>query len=78
LRWKNQSIVDLANSLDFRKAYAFPPVSWSMQDQLIDVGLSPYGYDPPMAATLACRSSRFSNAPRPVVHDGVAYISTGS
>ena len=81
LVWKTKRSFDLASlQWDLRKAYCTPTVvSIDGRDQLVDVGAQrAYGYDPTDGRELwHVDLPGFSDAPRPVIHDGIAYISTG-
>jgi outer membrane protein assembly factor BamB len=66
--------------IDMRKAFSIPTVATiNGKEELISVGARRvYGYDPADGTELwHCDIPGFSNAPRPVVGDGLAFISTG-
>ncbi len=65
---------------DIRKAYCTPTVATiDGEDQLISVGSRcVYGYEPLTGKELwHCNLPGFSNTPRPVYADGMAFVSTG-
>jgi outer membrane protein assembly factor BamB len=81
IRWKTNRSYDLAKlRWDLRKAYCMPTVvNIGGKDLLIDVGAYRlYGYNPLAGRELwHIDLPGFSNAPRPVYRDGVAYVCTG-
>jgi outer membrane protein assembly factor BamB len=67
-------------NFDLRKAYSTPTVaSIDGKEQLISLGSRRvYGYDPVDGKELwHCDIPGFSNVPRPVIGDGIVFISTG-
>ncbi|MDB5333390.1 MAG: Pyrrolo-quinoline quinone [Phycisphaerales bacterium] len=79
--WKTQRSYDFSNvRSDMRKAFSMPlAATVNGHDQLLSVGSHrAYGYNPENGSELwHIDLPGFSNVPRPVLVDGVAYISTG-